>query len=68
MFSGQRRDYKVICYYADWSVYYETNYKFTPKDIDPQLCTHLIYAFAKFANDSISLEPFDNVQAIVNSE
>lgn len=65
---GQRRDFKVVCYYQDWSFYYNTDYAFTPKDIDPQLCTHLIYTFAKFADDSISLEPFDNKQAIENSE
>lgn len=68
LFLGQSEDIKVVCYYQDWSVYYKTKYTFTPKNIDAKLCTHLIYAFARFANDSISLEPFDSYQAIDNSK
>lgn len=37
--------YKVVCYYTNWSQYRPTIGKFYPSDIDPFLCTHLIFAF-----------------------
>eukprot|EP00095_Tigriopus_kingsejongensis_P006279 snap_masked-scaffold1533_size36968-processed-gene-0.3 protein:Tk06279 transcript:snap_masked-scaffold1533_size36968-processed-gene-0.3-mRNA-1 annotation:"chitinase" len=37
--------YKVVCYYTNWSQYRPNIGKFYPKDIDPFLCTHLIFAF-----------------------
>ncbi|XP_053376417.1 acidic mammalian chitinase-like [Mercenaria mercenaria] len=36
-----------VCYYSNWSQYRPGAGKFFPSDIDPLLCTHLIYAFAK---------------------
>ncbi|XP_017051575.1 acidic mammalian chitinase [Drosophila ficusphila] len=36
---------KVICYQGTWSVYRPGLGKFGVEDIDPFLCTHLIYAF-----------------------
>jgi chitinase len=37
---------KVICYYASWAVTRPGNGKFVPEDINPNLCTHINYAFA----------------------
>lgn len=37
--------YKVVCYYTNWSQYRPKKGKFTPEDIDPFLCTHVIFAF-----------------------
>merc|ERR1719444_491822 len=37
-------DRKVVCYYANWAVYRQGDAKFTPQNINPYLCTHLIYA------------------------
>lgn len=39
-------DYKVVCYYGSWAVYRPGLGKFDVEDIDPFLCTHLIYTFA----------------------
>ena len=36
----------IVCYYTNWSQY-RTNAKFFPEDIDPSLCTNLIFAFAE---------------------
>nr|KAI8754759.1 chitotriosidase-1-like [Biomphalaria glabrata] len=42
-----------VCYYTNWSQYRSGLGKFLPEDIDPFLCTHLIFAFAKVKNSKI---------------
>ncbi|XP_063216325.1 probable chitinase 10 [Bacillus rossius redtenbacheri] len=37
--------YKVVCYYTNWSQYRLKHGKFLPEDIEPDLCTHVIFAF-----------------------
>ncbi|CAG9812647.1 unnamed protein product, partial [Phaedon cochleariae] len=37
---------QVFCYLTSWSIKRPGSGKFTPEDINPALCTHLIYAFA----------------------
>lgn len=49
---------KVICYYASWAVTRPGNGKFVPEDIDPNLCTHVNYAFLGL-NDDGSLQVLD---------
>ena len=34
---------KLVCYYTNWSQYRPKEGKFVPEDIDPFLCTHIIY-------------------------
>jgi len=34
-----------VCYYQSWATYRPGNGKFDVEMIDPNLCTHLIYAF-----------------------
>jgi len=36
---------RVVCYHGSWSVYRPGNGKFEIEYIDPNLCTHGIYAF-----------------------
>ncbi|XP_059488988.1 acidic mammalian chitinase-like [Neocloeon triangulifer] len=36
---------KVVCYYSSWANYRTGNGQFNATNIDPFLCTHLIYAF-----------------------
>ncbi|NP_001073567.1 chitinase 4 precursor [Tribolium castaneum] len=43
---------KVVCYHGIWSTYRLNNGKFTVEDIDPTLCTHLIYSFVGLGDDS----------------
>ncbi|VEN63793.1 unnamed protein product [Callosobruchus maculatus] len=51
---------RVVCYQGTWSVYRPANGTYGVADIDPSLCTHLIYSFiGLYANGSIRLlDPF----------
>ncbi|XP_069702870.1 probable chitinase 2 [Periplaneta americana] len=42
-----KRDYVVVCYVAQWARYRTGRGNFTVDEIQPELCTHLIYAFAE---------------------
>ena len=44
---SQANKYVRVCYFTNWAQYRSGIAKFVPKDIDPFLCTHVIYAFAK---------------------
>ena len=44
---SQANKYVRVCYFTNWAQYRSGIAKFVPKDIDPSLCTHVVYAFAK---------------------
>lgn len=37
--------FQIVCYYTNWSQYRPKIGKYMPEDIDPDLCTHIIFAF-----------------------
>ena len=47
-------DYKLVCYYTNWSQYRPKLGKFLPEDIDPFLCTHIIFAFGWLKNGKLA--------------
>jgi hypothetical protein len=49
---------KVICYYASWAAMRPENGQFVAEDINPNLCTHVNYAFLGLNNDG-SLQILD---------
>uniref|UniRef100_A0A1B0D0G0 chitinase n=1 Tax=Phlebotomus papatasi TaxID=29031 RepID=A0A1B0D0G0_PHLPP len=61
--AGSTAGNRVVCYYTNWSVYRPATAKFNPQNINPYLCTHLIYAFGGFTKDN-ALKPFDKYQDI----
>ncbi|XP_063982353.1 chitinase-3-like protein 1 [Diachasmimorpha longicaudata] len=53
---------KVVCYYGSWSVYRPGNGKFEISDIDPTVCTHLIYTFVGIESDKVKvLDPWQDL-------
>ena len=49
----------VVCYWGSWANYRPSNGKFTPEDVDPSLCTHLIYSFVGLDNVSSSIKSLE---------
>jgi chitinase len=49
---------RVICYWPNWDISRNDDYKHTPEDIDPTLCTHIHYAFMVL--DEKNLKPVDS--------
>ncbi|GIY59439.1 chitotriosidase-1 [Caerostris darwini] len=47
-----RKSYRVVCYLGSWANYRRDDGKFKIEDIDPELCTHLIYGFAKLNHNN----------------
>lgn len=54
---------KVVCYYTNWAWRRESFGRFTPEDINGQLCTHIIYAFATLNAETFLLDIDDSVNA-----
>ena len=45
--------YLRVCYYTNWSQYRPEGAKYFPEDIDVNLCSHLIYAFATMSGNRL---------------
>jgi GH18 family chitinase len=45
---------QVVCYYTNWSQYRPKHGKFLPEDIEPDLCTHIIFAFGWLKKGKLS--------------
>ncbi|KAK1152183.1 chitotriosidase-1-like [Acipenser oxyrinchus oxyrinchus] len=51
--------HKYVCYYTNWSQYRPEKGRFGPENVDPSICTHIIYSIATF-NDSLVLTTYEN--------
>lgn len=50
----------IFCYVTNWAQYRTYPAFFYPENIDPFVCTHLIYAFASIKNNQLSaFDPTD---------
>lgn len=57
---------KMVCYYTNWSQKRAGVGKFRPEDIDGELCTHVIYAFATLDEETFTLDIDDSADAYRN--
>ncbi|KAM9211844.1 chitinase-3-like protein 1 isoform 2-T2 [Dugong dugon] len=53
--------YKLVCYYTSWSQYRKGDASCFPDNIDPFLCTHVIYSFANISNNEIDTWEWNDV-------
>jgi GH18 family chitinase len=56
---GFLAEYVIGCYYTNWSQHRKEEVRFLPKNIDPQLCTHIYFAFANIDVDNMKLATFE---------
>ncbi|CAG5135462.1 unnamed protein product, partial [Candidula unifasciata] len=49
--------YRTICYFTNWSQFRKGKGKFLPENINPNLCSHIIYASAKL--ERLDLQPVE---------
>ncbi|KAL4645983.1 acidic mammalian chitinase-like isoform X2 [Arapaima gigas] len=54
--------YILSCYFTNWAQYRPPPTIYMPNDIDPCLCTHLLYAFATITNNRLATYEWDDVQ------
>ncbi|XP_044307249.1 acidic mammalian chitinase-like [Varanus komodoensis] len=53
--------YQLTCYFTNWAQYRPGAGRFMPDNIDPCLCTQLIYAFAGMKNNEITTIEWNDV-------
>ncbi|EFA10488.1 chitinase 10 isoform X1 [Tribolium castaneum] len=54
-----KSEFKVVCYFTNWAWYRQGVGKYLPSDIDPDLCTHIVYGFAVLNGDQLIIKPHD---------
>ncbi|XP_028167467.1 probable chitinase 2 [Ostrinia furnacalis] len=56
---GPMHDKAVVCYVASWAAYRPGNGAFTIENLEPSLCTHLVYSFAGLDNEKGTIKSLD---------
>lgn len=59
--------YKVVCYFTNWAWYRKGLGRYTPDDINTDLCTHVIYGFAVLDYSELTLRTHDSWADIDNN-
>ena len=54
--------------FTNWAWYRPGAGKYIPEDIDPSLCTHVVYGFAVLDSNRLVLKPHDSWADIDNSK
>ncbi|KAG6447259.1 hypothetical protein O3G_MSEX004873 [Manduca sexta] len=55
--TGPTHNKVVVCYVATWANYRNATVKYEMKDFNPDLCTHLVYAFAALDPTNHTIKP-----------
>ncbi|XP_038676392.1 acidic mammalian chitinase-like [Scyliorhinus canicula] len=53
--------YRLVCYFTNWAQYRPGQGKYMPENVDPCLCTHLIYSFAGMKDNQITTTEVNDV-------
>ena len=48
-----------MCYFTNWAWYRPQGGKFQPRDIQAELCTHIVYGFAVLDPDTLTIKAHD---------
>lgn len=59
---------QVVCYFTNWAWYRQGAGKYRPEDIDPNLCTHIVYGFAVLDGTRLLIKPHDTWADYDNSK
>uniref|UniRef100_A0A1B0DAE4 Uncharacterized protein n=1 Tax=Phlebotomus papatasi TaxID=29031 RepID=A0A1B0DAE4_PHLPP len=59
--TGPSHDKVVVCYIGTWATYRPGFGSFTMDHVDPNLCTHLIYAFSGLDTDTDGIKALGKV-------
>jgi len=59
-FLGVVCGYLRVCYYSNWSQYRPPGAAFGPEDIDPTLCSHIVYAFGKLDGEFLTASEWND--------
>ena len=56
-------NYKMVCYYGSWAVYRPGAGKFDVENIDPTICTHIVYGFTglNYDNTMVTLDSWNDL-------
>ncbi|KAG7472213.1 hypothetical protein MATL_G00106610 [Megalops atlanticus] len=60
--SSKGSSYILSCYFTNWAQYRPPPTIYMPNDIDPCLCTHLLYAFATMKNNQLATYEWNDVE------
>ena len=60
--------YKVVCYFTNWAWYRPEAGKYQPRDIDSDLCTHIVYGFAVLDPETLTVKAHDTWADFDNGE
>ncbi|KAK2178218.1 hypothetical protein NP493_553g02028 [Ridgeia piscesae] len=52
--------YRRVCYYTTWAQYRDRAARFLPEDIDPALCSHVVYAFASLTGNRLTMNEWND--------
>ncbi len=55
---GEKAGKIFVCYLGSWANYRPKDGAYKMEDIDPNLCTHIVYGFATLQNNKIT--PYDS--------
>lgn len=58
--------YRVVCYFTNWSGYRKSEGKYVPENLDPSLCTHVVFAFASLDPNDLKIVPGDPIADVDN--